>query len=401
MKQSLTPTTDTNPVVLSILLMVATTHLLNDLIQSMLMATYPLLEQKFQLNFAQVGSITLVYQVTASILQPWIGLYTDKNPKPYLLPIGMGATTMGIVLLALANHFYLLLISATLLGIGSSVFHPEASRVARNTSGGRFGFAQSVFQVGGNTGSFLGPLLVSFIVLKHNNQANILYFVVLGLLAVFLLSKISRWSTNHLAISKRKPAANQTLPYSKSITTIALIILGILIFSKYFYMASMSNYYAFYLIEKFKLPTYSAMLFSSLFLASVALGTFIGGPIGDRIGRKYVIWASILGAAPFTLLLPHLNSLFWTSFVSVIIGIVISSAFSAIVVYAQELVPGRVGMIAGIFFGLMFGIGGIAAAVLGKVADMTSLSFIFNMCAFFPLMGILTLFLPNVDKVDK
>lgn len=379
------------------MLMVAGAHLVNDLIQSMLTATYPLLEQKFALSLAQVGCITLVYQITASILQPAIGLYTDKHPKPYLLPLGMAATTLGLIMLALANSFPLLLVSAGLLGVGSSTFHPEGSRVARSASGGRFGLAQSTFQVGGNIGSSLGPLLVSLVVLHYNKQVYILWFVVIGLIGITLLSRISAWSTTHLKASIKRTPLDLTLPFSKQKTILALAILGILIFSKYFYMASITNYYSFYLIEKFHLENSTAVLFLFLFLSSVALGTFLGGPIGDRIGRKYVIWFSILGAAPFTLALPYAN-LFWTAVFSVCIGLILSSAFAAIVVYAQELIPGRVGMIAGLFFGFMFGMSGIAAAVLGYAADQTSLEYIFKFCSFLPLLGIITAFLPDVES---
>ncbi|MFD1259655.1 MFS transporter [Entomomonas asaccharolytica] len=389
-----------NKLFLSIILMVSCAHLMNDLIQSMLTATYPLLEEKFRLSFAQIGCISLVYQITASILQPAIGLYTDKHPRPYLLPLGMASTTCGLIMLALASNFSLLLVSAAFLGVGSSTFHPEASRVARNASGGKFGFAQSAFQVGGNFGSSLGPLLVSFIVLRHNQQSYILWFVVFGIAGILLLMRISAWSAKHLKASKGRAPMDLTLPFSKQKTILALSILGILIFSKYFYMASMSNYYSFYLIEKFNLSKDHAVLFLFLFLASVAVGTFAGGPIGDRIGRKYVIWFSILGAAPFTIALPFAN-LFWTGVLSVLIGLIISSAFAAIVVYAQELIPGRVGMIAGLFFGFMFGMSGIAAAVLGYIADQTSLQHIFQFCAFLPLLGVLTLFLPDVESYLK
>lgn len=389
-----------NQLVLSIILMVAGAHLCNDLIQSMLTSTYPLLEEKYRLSFAQVGCISLVYQLTASILQPAIGLYTDKHPKPYLLPIGMMSTTLGLCMLGLANNFYLLLTAAAFLGVGSSTFHPEASRVARNASAGKFGFAQSAFQVGGNLGSSLGPLLVSFIVLRYNNQSNIIWFTAIGFLAIILLFRISAWSAKHLAANRHKAPISRALPYDKTKTMLALAILGILIFSKYFYMASMSNYYSFYLIEKFTLPKQTAVLFLFLFLASVAVGTFVGGPVGDRIGRKYVIWFSILGAAPFTLALPYVG-LVGTAILSILIGLIISSAFSAIVVYAQELIPGRVGMIAGLFFGLMFGMSGIAAAVLGYVADLTSLQVIFKFCSFLPLLGILTVFLPDVERYKR
>ena len=339
-----------NQLFLSVILMVAGAHLCNDLIQSMLTATYPLLEEKYRLSFAQVGCISLVYQLTASILQPAIGYYTDKHPKPYLLPLGMVSTTFGLCMLGFASQFYLLLLAAAFLGVGSSTFHPEASRVARNASAGRFGLAQSAFQVGGNLGSSLGPLLVSLVVLRYNRQSNILWFIVIGVIAILLLCRISAWSTRHLAANKHKAAANCTLPYDKSKTV----------------------------------------------LACVAIGTFVGGPVGDRIGRKYVIWFSILGAAPFTLALPYAN-LWGTALLSCLIGLIISSAFSAIVVYAQELIPGRVGMIAGLFFGFMFGMSGIAAAVLGYVADKTSLQLIFKFCSFLPLLGILTILLPNVE----
>lgn len=387
-----------NQLFLSIILMVAGAHLCNDFIQSMLMATYPLFEEKYNLTFAQIGVISLVYQLTASILQPAIGFYTDNHPKPYLLPLGMVATTLGLCMLGLANHFYLLLLAAAFLGVGSSTFHPEASRVARNASAGRFGFAQSAFQVGGNLGSSLGPLLVSVIVLKYNRQENILWFVVVGVIAIVLLTRISAWSAHHLATNRHKRSVDLALPYDKYKTVFALLILSILIFSKYFYMASMSNYYSFYLIEKFALSKQSAVVF--LFLACVALGNFVGGPIGDRIGRKYVIWFSILGAAPFTLALPYAD-LWGTAILSCLIGIIISSAFSAIVVYAQELIPGRIGLIAGLFFGLMFGMSGVAAAVLGRIADLTSLQIIFKFCSFLPLLGILTILLPDVERYKR
>lgn len=386
-----------NQFFLSIIIMVGCAHLLNDLIQSMLTSLYPLLEEKYTLTFAQIGCISLVYQITASILQPAIGFYTDKYPKPYLLPIGMTSTAFGLVMLGFANNFYLILIAAAFLGIGSSVFHPEASRVARNASAGKYGFAQSAFQVGGNLGSSIGPLLVSFIVLRYNTQSNILWFSVFAFMAIILLFQISKWSAKHLITTKRKPAISQILPFNKTKTIFALIVLGLLIFSKYFYMASMTNYYTFYLIEKYSLAKESAVIYLFLFLAAVAVGTFAGGPIGDRIGRKYVIWFSILGAAPFTLALPYVSNLFWTATLSIFIGLILSSAFSAIVVYAQELIPGRVGMIAGLFFGLMFGMSGIAAAVLGYVADSTSLQYIFQLCSFLPLLGILTIFLPNIE----
>lgn len=392
-----TQQTTNNKLFLSIILMVASAHMANDLIQSMLMATYPLLKGKFALSFLQVSCITLVYQITASILQPLVGFYTDKHPKPYLLPIGMATTTLGIVVLALASHFYMLLISAALLGVGSSTFHPEASRVARNASGGKFGLAQSSFQVGGNVGSALGPLLASFIVLRHNHQEYILWFVVIGLIGMVLLSKISHWATTHLRTNKHKNVIRITPPLNKQKTILALLLLCLLIFSKYFYMAGISNFYSFYLIEKFQLSEFSAGILLSVFLTSVAAGTFMGGPIGDRVGRKYVIWFSILGATPFTMALPHAN-LFWTIICSICIGLILSSAFAAIVVYAQELMPNNIGMISGVFFGLMFGMSGIAAALLGYIGGRTSLQFVFLCTGFFPLLGIFTVFLPNIEN---
>ena len=386
-----------NKLFLSIILMVASAHMVNDLIQSMLMATYPLLEQKFSLSMLQIGCISLVYQITASILQPAIGFYTDKHPKPYLLPAGMAITTLGIVMLALASHFYMLLISAALLGVGSSTFHPEASRVARNASGGKFGLAQSSFQVGGNFGSALGPLLASFIVLRHSHQEYILWFVIIGLVGIVLLSNISNWAAKHLRANKNKALIKITPPLSKQQTKLALSLLCLLIFSKYFYMAGMTTYYGTYLTKKFDLSVFQSGIFLSVFLASVAAGTFMGGPIGDRIGRKYVIWFSILGATPFTLALPYSN-LVWTIIFSICIGLILSSAFAAIVVYAQELMPNNIGMISGVFFGLMFGMSGIAAALLGYIADKTSLQFVFQCTGFFPLLGIFTIFLPNIEK---
>lgn len=389
-------TSNSNQLFFSIILMVSIAHLCNDLIQSMLTSTYPLLEEQYSLTLGQLGCISLVYQLTGSILQPAIGFYTDKHPNPFLLPCGMTFTTLGLCLLGLANSIYLFIVAAAFLGIGSSTFHPEASRIARNACAGKFGFAQSAFQVGGNLGSSLGPLLVSFIVLKYNKQSNILWFITIGILAIFLLYRINIWQAKHMAVSALTTKISPSLPYDKGKTILALFILGVLIFSKYFYMASMNNYYSFYLIQKFDLSKQTAVLFLFVFLASVATGTFIGGPIGDRIGRKYVIWISILGAAPFTLILPYAN-LFWTIVLSIFIGLIISSAFSAIVVYAQELIPGRVGMIAGLFFGLMFGMSGIAAAVLGYLADLSSLQVIFTFCSFLPLLGVLTILLPDVE----
>jgi len=381
--------------VMQILLSVAFVHLLNDCVQAVLPSIYPLLKHEFNLTFTQVGLITLTFQCTASLLQPWIGLYTDKRPIPFLLPAGMCVTLFGVGLLAWANSYPMLLVAAGMIGVGSSTFHPEASRVARLASGGRFGFAQSVFQVGGNAGSALGPLLAAAIVVGRG-QAEIAWFMLLVLVAVAVLVGVSRWYSNHLMNMVKKAAlhAGPVLPRKKVIQ--ALVVLALLVFSKYIYMASLQTYYTFFLIEKFKLPVGTAQMYLFLFLASVALGTFAGGPIGDKIGRKRVIWFSILGAAPFTIALPYAD-LFWTGVLSVVIGLVMSSAFSAIVVFAQELVPGKVGLISGIFFGLMFGISGVGAAAMGSIADVHGIAQVYQIASFLPLLGILAVLLPRID----
>ena len=381
--------------VMQILLSVAFVHLLNDCVQAVLPSIYPLLKHEFNLTFTQVGLITLTFQCTASLLQPWIGLYTDKRPIPFLLPAGMCVTLLGVGLLAWAGSYPMLLVAAGMIGVGSSTFHPEASRVARLASGGRFGFAQSVFQVGGNAGSALGPLLAAAIVVGRG-QAEIAWFMLLVLVAVAVLVGVSRWYSHHLMNMVKKAAlhAGPALPRKKVIQ--ALAVLALLVFSKYIYMASLQTYYTFFLIEKFKLPVGTAQMYLFLFLASVALGTFAGGPIGDKIGRKRVIWFSILGAAPFTIALPYAD-LFWTGVLSVIIGLVMSSAFSAIVVFAQELVPGKVGLISGIFFGLMFGISGVGAAAMGSIADVHGIAQVYQIASFLPLLGILAVLLPRID----
>jgi len=392
-------TSATTPVVpgavMQILLSVAFVHLLNDCVQAVLPSIYPLLKHEFNLTFTQVGLITLTFQCTASLLQPWIGLYTDKRPIPFLLPAGMCVTLLGVGLLAWANSYPMLLVAAGMIGVGSSTFHPEASRVARLASGGRFGFAQSVFQVGGNAGSALGPLLAAAIVVGRG-QAEIAWFMLLVLVAVAVLVGVSRWYSHHLMNMVKKAAlhAGPALPRKKVIQ--ALAVLALLVFSKYIYMASLQTYYTFFLIEKFRLPVGTAQMYLFLFLASVALGTFAGGPIGDKIGRKRVIWFSILGAAPFTIALPYAD-LFWTGVLSVIIGLVMSSAFSAIVVFAQELVPGKVGLISGIFFGLMFGISGVGAAAMGSIADVHGIAQVYQIASFLPLLGILAVLLPRID----
>lgn len=372
-------------------------HLLNDMIQSLILAIYPLLKASFSLSFVQVGLITLTYQMTASLLQPVVGLYTDRHPKPYSLPIGMGFTLTGLLLLSVAPNFGLLLVAAALVGMGSSVFHPESSRVARMASGGRHGMAQSFFQVGGNVGSSLGPLLAALIIVP-NGRGSVAWFSLAALVAIFVLMQVSRWYATQRAMQKAKPAASRghamLLPRNKVLLAIGILLL--LIFSKYFYLASISSYFTFYLISKFQVSVQSAQVHLFVFLFAVAAGTMIGGPLGDRIGRKAVIWGSILGAAPFTLMLPYVN-LFWTGVLTVLIGVILASAFSAILVYAQELMPGKVGAVSGLFFGFAFGMGGIGAAALGALADVTSIDFVYHVCAFLPLLGIVTLFLPDVE----
>ena len=374
---------------------VAVAHLLNDLIQAVLPAIYPMLKTNFSLSFAQVGLISLVYQITASLMQPWIGLYTDKHPKPYLLPLGMVVTFSGILLLAFSPNFIVLLMASALIGVGSSTFHPEASRVARMASGGRFGTAQSTFQVGGNTGTAIGPLLAALIIVPFGQHA-VAWLIVFALLAIWVLFGVSRWSISH---SKKQLAAKAHQVQSKlhgRQLVIALSTICVLMFAKFTYIASISNYFTFYLMHKFHLSLQSAQLHLFAFLAAVALGTFAGGPIGDRIGRKAVIWVSFVGMAPFALMMPHAN-LFWTTILSIITGLVMSSAFAAMVVYAQEAVPGRVGMIAGLMFGLMFGVSGIAAAGLGYLADVKGIEWVFGVCSLLPLLGLATFFLPKTQ----
>ena len=379
-----------------ILAMLSVCHLLNDMIQSLLPAIYPLLKDSFRLDFGQIGLITLTFQITASLLQPFVGIYTDKKPMPYSLAIGMGFTLSGLLLLAHASTFPMLLLAAGLIGSGSSVFHPESSRVARMASGGRHGLAQSLFQVGGNVGSAIGPLLAAFIVVPRG-QGSVGWFAIAALTAIVLLVRIGGWYRAHVPAHRtsRSSAGASALPRRTIVLT--MVILGLLIFSKYFYLASLSSYYTFYLMQKFQLSAQSAQLHLFIFLGAVAAGTLAGGPIGDRIGRKYVIWGSILGVLPFTLLLPHAN-LFWTTLLTIVIGLVLASAFSAIIVYAQELVPGRTGVIAGLFFGFAFGMGGIGAAVLGELADHIGIEAVYGICAFLPAIGLLAWFLPSIEK---
>lgn len=370
-------------------------HLLNDMIQSLILAIYPMLKANFALSFAQIGLITLTYQITASLLQPLVGLYTDKRPMPYSLPVGMGFTLVGLALMSTAPNFPILLLAAALVGCGSSVFHPESSRVARMASGGRHGLAQSLFQVGGNAGAALGPLLAALIVIPHG-QHSIAWFSGAALVGIVVLANIGRWYGRQPAARKKTGVRAAHPALSKGRVAFALGVLVLLLFSKYFYLTSISSYFTFYLIDKFHLSVQAAQLQLFLFLAAVAAGTIIGGPVGDSIGRKYVIWVSILGVAPFTLLLPYAN-LFWTGVLTVIIGVVLASAFSAIIVYAQELIPGKVGMVAGLFFGLAFGLGGIGAAVLGNLADATSITYVYKLCSFLPLIGVLTVLLPDIE----
>jgi len=383
--------------VFSILLAISFSHLLNDTMQSLIPSTYPLLKRSLNLNFSQLGLITFCFQLTASLLQPFVGLYTDKKPQPYSLAAGMCFTLAGLILLSRAGTFPLVLAAVALVGIGSSIFHPEASRLAYLASGGRRGMAQSIFQLGGNAGASLGPLLAAQIVAPYG-QSNIIWFGFFALLAIGVLLRTGNWYSRNLGQRRKRTAAPVALEpgpgLSKQKVALALVILLVLIFSKYFYMASMSSYYTFFLIDKFHVSVQHSQMLLFLFLFAVAAGTLIGGPVGDRIGRKYVIWFSILGVAPFTLLLPYAN-LFFTGVLSVFIGLILASAFSAILVYAQELVPGKVGLIAGLFFGLAFGMGGIGAAVLGRLADKTSIHYVFQLCAFLPLLGLLTGFLPD------
>jgi FSR family fosmidomycin resistance protein-like MFS transporter len=383
-------------IVLRMLGAVAFVHMLNDLIQSILPATYPMLKSEFALSFTQIGLITLTFQCTASLLQPCIGLYTDRHPKPYLLPIGMCFTLIGIGMISVVHSFPMLLLSAGCIGIGSSTFHPEASRVARMASGGRYGLAQAMFQVGGNAGSALGPLMAAAIVIGRG-RGHMAWFMLFALLAIGVLSVVSRWYATHLQLFKRKSGHQHGPQLSRRRVIGSLLVLASLVFSKFIYMSSLTSYYTFYLIDKFGVPVASAQMYLFLFLAAVAAGTFFGGPIGDKIGRKRVIWISILGVAPFTLAMPYVNDLFWTSVLTVVIGFVLASAFSAIVVFAQELVPNNVGMIAGVFFGLTFGIGGLGAAGLGHIADVAGIAYVYKLCSFLPLLGMLTILLPNME----
>jgi MFS transporter, FSR family, fosmidomycin resistance protein len=385
--------------VFAVLIAISVSHLLNDTIQSLIPAIYPILKDSFHLSFTQIGLITLTFQLTASLLQPFVGLYTDHRPKPYSLAIGMGFTLVGLLLLSQAGNFPMILFSAALVGMGSSIFHPEASRLARMASGGRLGLAQSIFQVGGNAGTSLGPLLAALIIVPRG-QYSVGWFSVVALLAIIVLSNVGHWYKRNLFRIKTgtHPKDREGHPVkSRKRVAWALAVLIALMFSKFFYLSSMTNYFTFYLIGRFHLSLQGAQMHLFFFLFSVAAGTIAGGHLGDRFGRKYVIWGSILGVAPFTLLLPYAN-LLWTGVLTVVIGLILASAFSAILVYAQELVPGKVGMIAGLFFGFAFGMAGIGSAVLGRLADQTSINFVFLVCSFLPLIGLLTAFLPDLSR---
>ncbi len=389
--------------VYSILFAISFGHFINDLLQAVIPSIYPMLKENFSLNFTQIGLITLAFQLSASILQPFVGRYTDRRPNPKSLAIGMGFTLIGLVSLSMASNFLFVLLSVCLVGIGSSVFHPEASRVAQLASGGRKGLAQSIFQVGGNAGSAIGPLMAALIIIPHG-QAHIQWFCLIALVGILLLSVVGKWYKGNIqergrlrsstGIENQNPA-DSTYVLSRGKVISSIVILLVLIFSKYIYMTSMTSYFTFYLIGKFGLSVQESQFYLFAFLAAVAIGTILGGPLGDRYGRKLIIWISILGAAPFTLALPHVG-LTLTVILAVIIGVIISSAFSAILVYATDLVPGKVGMIAGLFFGFAFGIAGLGSAFLGWLADHTSIEYVFRICAYLPLIGIVTGFLPNV-----
>lgn len=396
---SISPAASPALLVLPVVGAVSFVHLLNDLIQAILPAIYPMLKQDYALSFTQIGLITLIFQLTASLLQPAVGLYTDKHPKPFLLPLGMLFTLLGLVLLSVVGSFPLLLLASAMIGLGSSTFHPEASRVARMASGGRYGFAQGLFQVGGNAGSALGPLLAAIIIMPRG-QGSIGWFCLFAIVGIMVLLRVSRWVVSSNARLQLRAAATMGNGLTSRQTRCALLVLALLVFSKYVYMTCLSNFYTFYLIETFAVSVATSQLYLFLFLAAVAVGTVLGGPIGDKIGRKPVIWVSILGAAPLALLLPYSN-LAGVAILTVLIGLIMSSAFSAIIVFAQELMPAKIGMISGVFYGMMFGISGIAAALLGMLADASSISTIFKLCAWFPLLGMLAFWLPRIPRATR
>ena len=383
----------------AVLMSVAASHMINDTLQAVMLSMYPLLHQIYALTFTQVGVLTMVFQLTGSVLQPLIGYVTDKRPIPYSLPFAPACTLIGITLLAIAGSYHALLVAAAAIGIGSSIFHPEASRVARLSSGGRYGFAQSVFQVGGNLGTSLGPLLAAWIVLP-NGQRSALWFISIAVLSVMLLTYVSNWYAHHLGPSKRRIVSQAPSNLSTTRIMVTLAILLSLMFSKFVYTASLSSFLTFYLMEKFKVTPEQSQYYLFVYLFAFAAGTILGGPIGDKIGRKAVIWFSVLGALPFTLALPYAN-LFWTVVLTVPIGFILASAFSAMVVYAQELLPGRVGLISGLFFGLAFGFGGLGAALLGSLADSHGIEYVYHLCSFLPAIGLLTMFLPSTKAMRQ
>lgn len=381
-----------------ILVAVCVSHMVNDILQSLIPAVYPILKASYSLDFGQIGLITLVGQLTASLLQPLVGLYADRRPVYFALPAGMASSVAGLILLSIAPGFAVILLSVGLIGVGSAIFHPEASRIARMASGGRHGFAQALFALGGSGGSSLGPLLAAFIVLPQG-QRSIAWFSGGALIAMLLLARVSAWHKSRHAAHSARPAQRQSGATSGRRIGWVMAVLMALTFSKFFYLASLTNYYTFFLMGKFHVSVENAQVHLFVFLAAVATGGLVGGPLGDRIGRKYIIWGSILGVLPFTLLLPYVN-LFWTGVLSVIIGLVLASAFAAILVCAQDLVPGKIGAISGLFYGLAFGMGGIGAAVLGKLADITSIEFIYRVCAYLPAIGLLAVFLPQISPSE-
>lgn len=389
---------NTERIGLKVLGAISVSHCMNDMLQSLIPAIYPQLKDSFSLSFTQIGLITLVYQLTASLLQPAVGLYTDHHPKPYSLPIGMGFTLFGLLLLSSAPSYGLLLLAVGLVGTGSSIFHPESSRVARMASAGQYGLAQSIFQVGGNAGTAVGPLLAAFIVIPQGRH-SLAWFSLVALLAIAVLWRVGNWYKQHQLISKIQRNVAAIAESKIEIRTIVapMLILLALMFSKFFYLASLQSYFIFFLMNKFDISVVSGQIHLFVFLFGAALGTILGGPVGDRIGRKRVIWYSILGVAPFTLALPYVD-LFWTGPLTFVIGLMLASAFPAILVYAQELLPGKIGMVSGLFFGLAFGLGGIGAAVLGKMADLYSIDFIYQLCSFLPLLGLFAMFLPDIRE---
>jgi MFS transporter, FSR family, fosmidomycin resistance protein len=383
--------------IFSILFAISFAHLLNDLIQALITPIYPILKESYGLTFGQIGLITFAFQFTASIFQPFVGYYTDKYPKPFSQVYGMLFSLIGVISLSFANTFYWIVISVMFIGVGSSIFHPESARISNMASGGKRGLAQSIFQVGGNFGTALGPLLVAYIV-TPNSQKYLLWFVIVALMGLFILSKIAIWYRDHLTLKSTSSivfAHYHNL--SKSKLNWAIVTLLVIIFSKFFYSASLSTYYSFYIIDKFNLTIKQAQFHTFIYLLAYAIGTIIGGPLGDKIGRKYVIWLSVFGAAPFALLLPYVN-LFWTDVLMVVIGIIISSAFPAILVYAQELVPKKLGMVSGLFYGFAFGMGALGSALLGRLADFTSIQYVYTICSYLPLIGVICYFLPNLKK---